>query len=103
MFPQLGSLQHANATLRTQLRAVRARQGEDVAAREEALHATVAQLERALGERDSVIASLRHGAEAEVRVLVREGLKPRDLVAELLELRCVVMCGCSGGRLRFWW
>jgi hypothetical protein len=77
------------SALRGQLRAARQGASEVQRAREAAMNARAAQLERALGERDAQLAALRHSACEEARALLAEGFTPRDLVTQLLEARCV--------------
>ena len=72
----------------------------------------VGELERALGERDAQMEALQADVaqvDEEVRVLVAEGLRPADLIQELLRLRWAGSCramwcaavgceqGCAGG------
>jgi len=57
-------------------------------AREEIMNAQVAELERALAERDAQLSYLyQGGAVSQLQTLLREGLRPRDLVEELMSAR----------------
>ena len=75
------------SALRSQLRDAKRRGKENAAARDEIINAQIAELERALRERDAQLAALKHPACDEARALVAEGLTPKIVVNELLSAR----------------
>jgi len=75
------------SALRGQLRVAKRRGKENAAARDEIINAQIAELERALRERDAELAALKHSACDEARALVAEGLTPKMVVNELLSAR----------------
>jgi hypothetical protein len=75
------------SALRGQLRDAKRRGKENAAARNEIMIAQIAELERALRERDGQLAALKHSACDEARALVAEGLTPKMVVYELLSAR----------------
>ncbi|PRW57851.1 centriole proteome [Chlorella sorokiniana] len=87
---QLGALHGTCSALKSQLRAAREQREEAGSAREHLLAAQVSELERTLQERDAQMEALNASlgqVDEEVRVLVAEGLRPADLIQELLLLR----------------
>ena len=60
---------------------------ENAAAKDEIMNAQIAELERAVRERDAQLAVLRHSACDEARALVAEGLTPKMVVDALLSAR----------------
>ena len=75
------------SALRGQLRDSKRKTKEASAARDEIMNAQVAELERAVRERDAQIAVLRNPACEEARALLAEGLTPKMLVHELMLAR----------------
>lgn len=90
----LAALQGVVSALRSQLRAARRRRDDGAAAAAEAINGQLAELERAVAERDreleaaqAVQAATSGAYQQELRVLAAAGLRPRRLVEELLRLR----------------
>ena len=75
------------SALRGQLKDAKRRRTENSAAREQIMNAQVAELERAVRERDAQIAVLKHPACEEARALVAEGMTPKMVVQELISCR----------------
>ncbi|KAL4522687.1 hypothetical protein Ndes2437A_g07447 [Nannochloris sp. 'desiccata'] len=75
------------SALRGQLRDAKRRGKENAAARDEIINAQIAELERALRERDAQLAALKHSACDEALALVAEGLTPKIVVNELVSAR----------------
>lgn len=87
---QQGQLHALNTALKGQLRAAKQKQENAAGARENMVNAQVAQLERALQERDAQLQQVKESMQEygeEIRVLLEEGLHPAALVHELLNLR----------------
>lgn len=84
---EVADLQVVISALRGQLRDAKRKTKESSSARDEIMNAQVAELERAVRERDTQIAALMHSACEEARALVAEGLTPKMLVHQLLAAR----------------
>ncbi|KAL4457351.1 hypothetical protein ABPG75_012216 [Micractinium tetrahymenae] len=87
---ELGALHGTVSALRSQLKQAKEGREEAASARERMVTAQVAELERTLRERDAQMEALNSSTqqvEDEVKVLAEAGLRPADLIQELLLLR----------------
>ena len=81
-------LSSSNGEWRARASAEKKRNEMQLTARERIMNAQVTELERALEERDAELATLQQGGAADqLKALLQEGIRPRDLINELLRAR----------------